>query len=49
MATEYGGYMGRILQIDLTTETAKEHPFMTAGGRKPWEERRWFTGSWQNG
>jgi len=27
MATQYGGYMGKILQIDLTTETAKEYPF----------------------
>ena len=27
MATEYGGYMGKILQIDLTTETAREYPF----------------------
>lgn len=27
MATKYGGYMGKILQIDLTTETAKESPF----------------------
>ena len=27
MATKYGGYMGKILQIDLTMETAKEYPF----------------------
>ena len=27
MATAYGGYMGKILQIDLTTETATEYPF----------------------
>ena len=27
MATEYGGYMGKILQIDLTVETAEEYPF----------------------
>lgn len=27
MATEYGGYMGKILRIDLTTETAEEYPF----------------------
>ena len=27
MPTKYGGYMGKILQIDLTTETAKEYPF----------------------
>ena len=27
MATKYGGYMGKILQIDLTTETAREYPF----------------------
>ena len=27
MATKYGGYMGKILQIDLTTETAGEYPF----------------------
>ena len=33
MATQYGGYMGKILQIDLTTETAKEYPF-TAQQRK---------------
>ena len=26
MATAYGGYMGRTLQIDLTTETATEYP-----------------------
>ena len=27
MATEYGGYMGKILLIDLTTETTEEYPF----------------------
>jgi hypothetical protein len=27
MATKYGGYMGKILQNDLTTETAREYPF----------------------
>ena len=27
MATQYGGYMGKILQIDLTTETTREYPF----------------------
>ena len=27
MATKNGGCMGKILQIDLTTETAKEYPF----------------------
>ena len=27
MATKYGGYMGKILQIDLTAETAREYPF----------------------
>ena len=27
MATQYGGYMGKILQIDLTAETAREYPF----------------------
>ena len=27
MATQYGGYMGKILQIDLTKETAWEYPF----------------------
>lgn len=27
MATKYGGYMGKILRIDLTTETAREYPF----------------------
>jgi len=27
MATTYEGYMRRILQIDLTTETATEYPF----------------------
>ena len=25
MATEYGGYMGKILLIDLTTETTEEY------------------------
>ena len=39
MAAKYGGYMGKILQIDLTTETAREDPFTdqqrreTLGGR----------------
>lgn len=27
MLTEYGGYMGKILRIDLTSETAEEYPF----------------------
>jgi len=27
VATKYGGYMGKILQIDLTTENAKDYPF----------------------
>lgn len=27
MATEYGGYMGKILLINLTTETTEEYPF----------------------
>ena len=27
MATKYGGYMRKILRIDLTTETAREYPF----------------------
>jgi len=27
MATEYGGYMGKILLIDLTAETTEEYPF----------------------
>lgn len=27
MATEYGGYMGKILQIDLTNESFEEYPF----------------------
>ena len=27
MATKYGGYMGKILWIDLTTETTREYPF----------------------
>lgn len=27
MATQYGCCMGKILQIDLTTETAREYPF----------------------
>lgn len=27
MPTQYGGYMGKILYVDLTTETAKEYPF----------------------
>ena len=34
MATAYGGYMGKILQIDLTTETATEYPFSD----QQWEE-----------
>lgn len=27
MATQYGGYTGKILQIDLTAETASDYPF----------------------
>ena len=27
MATKYGGYMGKILWIDLTTDTTREYPF----------------------
>lgn len=37
MATEYGGYMGKILQIDLTTQEVREYPFSD-------EERRLFIG-----
>ena len=37
MATEYGGYMGKVLQIDLTTQEVCEYPFSD-------EERRLFIG-----
>lgn len=39
MATEYSGYMGKILHVDLTAETAKEYPWsdeqrrQTLGGK----------------
>lgn len=37
MATQYGGYMGKVLKLDLTTQTASEYPFTD-------EERRLFIG-----
>ena len=27
MSSKYGGYMGKVMEIDLTTETAKEYPW----------------------
>ena len=27
MATQYGGYMGKVLKIDLTTKEVSEYPF----------------------
>ena len=27
MATKYGGYMGKVMLLDLTTQTAKEYPW----------------------
>lgn len=27
MASNFGGYMGKVIQIDLTTETVKEYPW----------------------
>lgn len=44
MATEYGGYMGKILLIDLTTETTEEIPSQISSAEKPWEEKHWHTG-----
>ena len=37
MATEYGGYMGKVLKIDLTTREVSEYPFSD-------EERHLFIG-----
>ena len=37
MATEYGGYMGKVLQINLTKQEVSEYPFTD-------EERRLFIG-----
>ena len=39
MATQYGGYMGKILQIDLTTETAREYPFTDRQRRETLERK----------
>ena len=27
MASKFGGYAGKVIQIDLTTETVKEYPW----------------------
>lgn len=37
MATQYGGYMGKVIKIDLTTQTVTDYPFSD-------EERRLFIG-----
>lgn len=37
MSTQLGGYMGRVIKIDLTTQTVSEYPFSD-------EERRLFIG-----
>lgn len=37
MGTQYGGYMGKVLKIDLTTKAVSEYPFSD-------EERRLFIG-----
>lgn len=37
MATKYGGYMGKVLKINLTTQEASEYPFSD-------EERELFIG-----
>lgn len=39
MATEYGGYMGKILLIDLTTETTEEYPFTDQQRRETLERK----------
>ena len=36
MATQYGGYMGKILQIDLTTEIATEYSLPISSAEKRW-------------
>ena len=30
MASSYGGYMGKVLQVDLTTQTVSEYPWTDA-------------------
>ena len=37
MATSYGGYMGKVVELDLTTQQAKEYPWTD-------EDRRLFVG-----
>ena len=37
MATSYGGYMGKVMELDLTTQQAKEYPWTD-------EDRRLFVG-----
>lgn len=39
MATQYGGYMGKILQIDLTTEIATEYSFTDQQCRETLERK----------
>lgn len=43
MATKYGGYMGKILQIDLTNELLKSIPLQTSCVKKPWVEKPLLT------
>lgn len=38
MATQYGGYMGKVIKIDLTTQTVTDYPSFSD------EERRLFIG-----
>lgn len=42
MATQYGGYMGKVIKIDLTTQTVTDYPFSD-------EERRLFIGRKNDG
>lgn len=44
MATKYGGYMGKVLKIDLTTKEVSEYPFSDEKGNclsaeRPWRQR----------
>ena len=39
MTTRFGGYMGRMLKIDLTTREVSEYPISDEQARSTWAAR----------
>ena len=36
MQTKYAGYMGKVIMVDLTTETVSEYPWSCTLAAKSW-------------